>query len=881
LDDPNHLRAETHPLEGSAVLRLAGQERLWLVERGSLALFAVGHGGEAGRGVRRFLFERGPGEALFGLPETGPEAHWTVVAVALEPVRLSTFPLDQALDRLGAAAATRAAEAWIAAWGACLGRSLAPPAGGAALERLPQLHAELLRALGEQCDAQRNNDEDRLAARERGASAATRDSLGRLLSVLEPGQETALRGSELFVAAHAVARAAGVTLRPPPPPAGRETRDPVARIAETSHVRVRRVVLRDSWWRQDVGPLLAVERERRRPIALLPRAPGRYAAFEPATGRHWHVDAPAAARLEPEAHVFHRSLPSQPSSGIDLLRFALRGRGPDLALLLGTAAAAALLGMFTPQATAWLVDLAIPDAERGLLVQLGLGLLAAALGAAAFRLSQGIALMRLETAVDAAAQAAIWDRLLKLQLSFFRRFSSGDLQSRVSAVSQIRSHLGGATLRSLFGATLALMNLALLLYYSPRLTAVALAVAAASSATALVSGWRILRCAREILERRGRFFGLVVQLVQGVSKLRIAAAEERAFARWALDFAELVRLELRQRRIQDVVHALNVALSGFGAIALFAVAARVVRAPGPQLSTGNFLAFYVAFGTFIAAVVSLSNTVLEVLEIAVLHDRARPILDTPPEVTEQKVDPGPLAGRLELDHVVFRYRDDGPIVLDDVSLRVEAGQFVALVGPSGSGKSTLLRLLLGFESPASGAIYYDGMDLAGLDVDAVRRQLGVVLQSGRISAGSLFENIVCAANASLNDAWEAARATGLADELAELPMGMHTIVSEGGTNLSGGQRQRLLLARALVQRPRILLLDEATSALDNRTQTIVGESLRALAVTRLVVAHRLSTIREADRIHVLDGGRIVESGAFDELAGGGGLFARLIARQQI
>jgi ABC-type bacteriocin/lantibiotic exporter with double-glycine peptidase domain len=300
---------------------------------------------------------------------------------------------------------------------------------------------------------------------------------------------------------------------------------------------------------------------------------------------------------------------------------------------------------------------------------------------------------------------------------------------------------------------------------------------------------------------------------------------------------------------------------------------------GGGLTTGVFLAFHVAFGTFVAAAIGLSGTVTDVLACAILCERARPILTEPPESHARRADPGRLVGRLELRHVVFRYREDGPAVLDGFSLTVEPGEFAALVGPSGAGKSTLLRLLLGFEVPSSGAVLFDGQDLAGLDVLAVRRQLGVVLQNGRISAGSLFENIVCGTEHSLDEAWTAARATGFAAEIEALPMGMHTIVSEGGTNLSGGQRQRLLLARALIHRPRILLLDEATSALDNRTQAIVTESLARLRVTRLVIAHRLSTVQEADRIYVVDAGKIVQRGSFEGLAAEEGLFARLMRRQ--
>ena len=259
--------------------------------------------------------------------------------------------------------------------------------------------------------------------------------------------------------------------------------------------------------------------------------------------------------------------------------------------------------------------------------------------------------------------------------------------------------------------------------------------------------------------------------------------------------------------------------------------------------------------------------------------RLQPIVETKPEVSLSKADPGELMGRIRVNQVSFRYRDDAPLILDNLSIHAEPGEFIAIVGRSGSGKSTLFRLLLGFETPESGTIDYDGQALSGLDINAVRRQLGVVLQNGRILSGSIFENIASGAQITLDEAWEAARMAGLADDIAAMPMEMHTVISEGGGNLSGGQQQRLLIARALVLKPRILLFDEATSALDNRTQGIVSESLDKLQVTRLVIAHRLSTIRHAHRIYVMQAGRVVQQGTFEELAAVEGLFSELMARQ--
>jgi ABC-type bacteriocin/lantibiotic exporter with double-glycine peptidase domain len=302
---------------------------------------------------------------------------------------------------------------------------------------------------------------------------------------------------------------------------------------------------------------------------------------------------------------------------------------------------------------------------------------------------------------------------------------------------------------------------------------------------------------------------------------------------------------------------------------------------GKGFTTGTFLAFNAAFGIFIGGATSLSTTVIDILQIVPLWQRAQPILKAEPEVDSNKADPGRLTGRIAVEHAIFRYRTDGPLTLDDVSIYANPGEFIAFVGTSGSGKSTLFRLLLGFDVPESGSIYYDGQDLAGLDINAVRRQLGVVMQNSRLTSASIYENIACGALVSMEECWEAAKMAGFAEDVFSMPMQMHTVISEGGSNLSGGQRQRLLIARALVLKPRILLFDEATSALDNRTQAIVSESLERLQVTRIAIAHRLSTIRNANRIYVFENGRITQHGSFDELAKQKGLFAQLMARQSI
>jgi ABC-type bacteriocin/lantibiotic exporter with double-glycine peptidase domain len=415
-------------------------------------------------------------------------------------------------------------------------------------------------------------------------------------------------------------------------------------------------------------------------------------------------------------------------------------------------------------------------------------------------------------------------------------------------------------------------------HYHPGLAALGTLLIAAAVAVTAAGGVTQLRRQRQAARLTGRISGLVLQLLGSVGKLRVAGAEVHAFAQWARLFSEQRGLQFGIRSVGGWLAAFHAAFPLLAYLLIFR-AALPAPGSGAGLPTGDFLAFLAAFSTSLGALLGTCTALLGTLNLVSLYEQARPILTTLPETDTGRADPGALAGDIEVQHAVFRYQPDGPVVLRDVSFSARAGEFVAFVGPSGSGKSTLLRLLLGFEALESGAIHYDGQEIAGLDIHAVRRQIGVVLQTGRLLAGDIFTNIVGSAPASIEEAWEAARMAGLADDIAAMPMGMHTVISEGGGTLSGGQRQRLLIARAIVHRPRLLFFDEATSALDNRTQAVVTASLARLQATRIVIAHRLSTILGADRIYVVDRGRIVESGRYQELLDAGGLFAELARRQ--
>ena len=671
----------------------------------------------------------------------------------------------------------------------------------------------------------------------------------------------------------------GLSLAPATNRVAASASDPVADIARASAVRVRRVLLENDWWRSDSGPLLGrAGGKDRRWVALLPTPSGSYAICDPVDGSRRPVTVATASTLAPLAYTFYRSLPTVAVSLGDVLRFGVHGCRRDLWLVVFLGLAGGALGLVTPVATGALFNSIIPGAERDQLVQVTLILLVCACATGMFELVRRLALARVDGRMGAAVQAAVWDRLLSLPLRFFRPYSAGDLAVRAMGVDAMRKTLSGATVSAALGGVFSLFNFGLLFHYGGALAWWATLLLAIAGGATLLVGYGQLRIQRRIVPLRARTSGLVLQLLTGISKLRVAAAENYAFAQWARLFSLQRRLQFRSRTVGNWLRVFNAVFPTLSLLVIMAAATAGGNAM-PAIRTGDYLAFSAAFGACLAAMLTMSTAVLEAFGVVPIYENAKPILEAAPEVQDAGGDPGALSGSIEAHHLTFHYQPDLPPALQDVSFKVCPGEFVAFVGLSGSGKSTLLRVLLGFEEPDSGSVYFDGQDFSRLDVQAVRSQIGVVLQSGRIMAGDFFTNIVGSSARTLEDAWEAARMAGLAEDIEAMPMGMHTVVSEGANTLSGGQRQRLLIARAIVSKPRIVFFDEATSALDNRTQAIVSESLERLNATRVVIAHRLSTIRNASCLYVMERGRIVQSGRYDDLVDLDGPFADLAKRQ--
>ncbi|MFC8222294.1 NHLP bacteriocin export ABC transporter permease/ATPase subunit [Streptomyces sp. NPDC057362] len=687
---------------------------------------------------------------------------------------------------------------------------------------------------------------------------------------------TAADADATYAACKLVARAAGIPLAEPAQGGTESDRlDPVERVALASRVRTRSVRLEDRWWRDDVGPLVGQRTLSGAPVALLWRRGG-YVAVHPATGRETPVEKANAGEFEPRAVMFYRPLPERRLGPLRLLRFCLAGTRGDLTGLLLAGLVTVGLGALVPVATGKVLGEFVPKAQTGLIVQVCLAVMLSSVVAAAFMLLQNLTILRLEGRIEATLQPAVWDRLLRLPTKFFTERSTGELASAAMGISAIRRLLAGVGPTVAQSVTVGAVNLVLLLWFSVPMALAAIGMLVVVAGVFLGLGLWQVRWQRQLVKLTNKLNNQAFQTLRGLPKLRVAAAENYAYAAWAERFAHSRELQRRAGRIKNLNAVLGAVYLPLCTLLMFMLLAGPARG---SMSAAEFLTFNASVTMLLTSVTQLTGAFVSGVAALPLFEEIRPVLDATPEVRTASTRPGPLSGAIEARRLSFRYTDDGPLVLDDVSFDVRPGEFVAIVGPSGCGKSTLLRLLIGFDRPLSGSVLYDGQDLAALDRSAVRRQCGVVLQHAQPFTGSILDVICGTEPYTPEEAMAAAEMAGLAEDIKRMPMGLHTIVSGSGA-VSGGQRQRLMIAQALIRRPRILFFDEATSALDNETQRTVIESTKALNATRVVIAHRLSTVLDADRVIVMEDGRVAQQGPPAELlADTNGRLHELVRRQ--
>ena len=692
-------------------------------------------------------------------------------------------------------------------------------------------------------------------------------------------QDAAASDMALAEAVQIIGRHEGIEFKVPAPSGPFGSPVGLVDILDASGVRARRVQLaaKEKWWRGDSHAMLAFRAEDERPVALLPGMFGRYREIDPVSKRSVRVTPARADAFKEDAWMFYRPLPSGSAEPADLLRLGLPGSAADLLRLVISGLPGGLIKLAPAFALGFVANQVARGGSAGSLYAVALALAGLGLLGALLHLLQGTAMMRLEGRSSSRVEAAFWDRLLRLPRTTLHRYPAGDLAMSGMTFQNLRDGLQGTLADSVLSLIFLLPVFAVIFFYDAMLGIIALAFSLASLLVTAALGWGQVSSYGRMMSAVRRGAGNLFQIIRGISKLRVENAEGSAFAISAKDYREQKRAEFSLGALEGQLQAFGAALPFLaGAVLLAAVAAGGDR----ELPVGDFLVVYTVFIVFQAAVTRLGGSIGVIAAMRPAFDQMRPMLAAEPETAVEGEPVEHLGGEILFDHISFRYDPDGPLILDEVTIRARPGEFVAIAGESGAGKSTLFRLALGVDQPTAGAVYYDGRDLRHLNLKQVRRKIGVVPQSVQLHPQDLWDNIVAHhEEASTEEAWKAARAAQIEREIKAMPMGMMTMVGTSGTVLSGGESQRITIARSLMRNPRIMLLDEATNWLDNQSQAQVMQNLAILTSTRIVIAHRLSTLQHADRIYVLQAGKVVQTGSFKELMEVGGVFRDLVKRQ--
>ena len=644
------------------------------------------------------------------------------------------------------------------------------------------------------------------------------------------------------------------------------------------HGIMRRSVRLDrGWYKDSMGALLGRRTDDGSVIALIPRGISGYVFYDRDKEQYVRIGRKNEDMIDTEALAFYKPFPLKSMNIADLVRYLFEQiRISDYVMLFSTMGAATLVGMLLPKLNSILFSDVLSSKSVSMLLGIAIYMLCATISTMLVRVVSNLASERIGNKLDLSVESASMMRVLTLPAGFFKDYSAGELSNRIAYINSLANQLVSVLFISGLSGIFSLAYIGQINKYAPALLVPSILIILSSLLVSIITMVFQVKISKKQMTLMSKESGLVHSLITGVQKIRLSGAEQRAFAKWADIYSENAALTYNPPIFLKLSSTISLGISLIGSMVLYFFAVK------SGITVSDYYAFNSAYGMVSGAFLALISIAMVAAGIKPILEMVEPILKTVPEIDENKTVVTSLMGGIELSNVTFRYRDDMPNVIDNLSLKIRPGQYVAIVGKTGCGKSTLMRLLLGFEKPNKGAIYYDGRDLTSLDPKSLRRRIGSVMQDGKLFMGDIYSNIVISAPwLTLDDAWEAAKIAGFADDIAQMPMGMNTMISEGQGGISGGQKQRLMIARAVAAKPKILMFDEATSALDNITQKQVSDALDGMKCTRLVIAHRLSTIKQCDRIIVLEKGNIIEDGTYDELIKKNGFFSELVKRQQI
>ena len=639
----------------------------------------------------------------------------------------------------------------------------------------------------------------------------------------------------------------------------------------------RTVELEKGWYKNAIGAMLGTRKDDGSVVALIPSKFSGYIFYDNKKREYRKVNAYNEDLFDKEAVVFYKPFPLKKLSIASLVNFIKSNlKISDIvlyAILLGISTG---IGYVMPKLNFLLFGDIIAIGQNSALISIAVFMICVSISQILIGCSQSLMLNKITTRINFMTESATFMRVLSLPPNFFRKYSSGELSSRVSYITSLVEQMLNMFLTTTLTSAFSLVYLSQVFQYAPALVVPSVIITIVTVGMSIVTTLMQKKISEQQMELASKERGVSYSILSGVQKIKLAGAEKRAYAKWAKLFSKSSKLRYNPPIFLKLNSVLIMATTLIGNIVLYYFAIR------SRVSIAEYYAFNSAYGMISGAFTSLAGIALQIATIQPTLKMIKPILDEEPEISENKKIVEKLNGNIKLDNISFKYSENSPYIFEDFSLDIKAGQYVAIVGKTGCGKSTLVRLLLGFEKPNKGAVYYDGKDINDLDKKSLRSHIGSVMQNGKLMRGDIFSNIVLIApQLTLDDAWEAAEIAGIADDIKEMPMGMNSFVLEGQGGISGGQKQRLLIARAVAPKPKILILDEATSALDNITQKKVSNALDKLESTRLVIAHRLSTIKQCDRIVVIEDGKIVEDGTYDELMKQNGIFVDLVKRQQV
>ena len=644
-------------------------------------------------------------------------------------------------------------------------------------------------------------------------------------------------------------------------------------VSEKNNWRMRQVFLTEHFYREQSRPLLAYANNV--PAVLYLNGEHSYFVSAEKPGKKQSLNGANADIFSRKAYCFYETFPQDSGNIRQMLKFIFRSAKPIMTGVMLISFASALLGLMIPITTQYITGKLIPSGLNDELMQISLLMLALTVVEMLLKIVPQLLMLFFSSSQYERFQAAVYDHILRVPLKIFRQYDAGEITSRVLAASQIQNTVFSVVNGQLIGSLFTAVSLVMMFYYSTTLAWWGIIMVVLYGAVFFLLARRNLVPLARAAEAKGKISAFLQQFFSGINKVRSAGAEQQLVNRFMDDFSEMENAHHQSYSNEIQQQVFSSCFSMLISVIFYALAGGFLDA---NLPLPVFLAFMSSFHSFKGGLLDFTSSIWTLLAVKTEVNRIMPILQEKPEDNGDRNEAGVLSGKVEVSHLKFRYTPESPLVLDDVSLKAEPGEFIAIAGSSGAGKSSLFRLLLGFETPNSGAVYYSDQDFANLERNSVRRQMGVIMQNSRIIPGSILENIIQGTDASVDDAWNALEMAEFADDVRKMPMDIHTIVTPA--TISGGQQQRILIARALVGNPKVILMDESTSALDNISQEKITEKLRQLAVTRIVIAHRLSTIADADRIYVLDKGKVVQSGTYETLSACDGVFKELIERQK-